>query len=308
MYLDAPVMNSQNQRRRRWSQNRYYCLACSFVAHSLVLLPALWLVAGGAGGSGGEGFGEGGGVVAYVHLADNAAGADVPIDTGEPMQEDTAEVTVQGDEVLVAHSEPVLQKPPVAEDAIPILQKKPEETPSEKEKPVRTAPVAKPVQKSEEPPKAPPAAATRATMDTGQNTSDRKGEQAPGIGDGDTAGTGGSGGAAEGTGPQEGEGRGDALFGFSLADVDSHPAVLRRTTPVYPESARRKRISGEVVLRFLLEASGKVSHLQVIRSEPAGIFDQASLAAVKQWRFSPAMKDGRAVPAWVEVPLQFSLR
>ena len=313
MFLETPAPDPQHQKCQHWLHNRYCCLACSFVVHSLVFLPVLWLVAGGAGGSGGDGVGYGGGVVGFVHLAETVATADQPAaataatNTEEvQIQEDTPEANAQTDSASAVPPEQPATQPPLTADAVPIVQKKPEEKPPVKEKTARSAPVtaAPQAQKEKKQPQMPPAA----SGDKGQNTSDTRGEQAPGSGDGDTAGTGGSGGWAEGTGPPEGEGRGNAPFGFSLAEVDAHPAVLRKTNPVYPESARRKRISGEVVLRFLLEASGSVTHLQVVRSDPRGVFDQASLAAVKQWRFSPAMKDGQAVPAWVEVPLHFSLR
>ena len=97
-------------------------------------------------------------------------------------------------------------------------------------------------------------------------------------------------------------------FGFSLSEVDSHPSVLRRVQPVYPETARSKKITGRVLLRFLLTENGDISHLHVKYAEPRDVFDNVSLAAVRQWRFAPARKDGRAVPVWVELPMQFDLR
>ena len=90
--------------------------------------------------------------------------------------------------------------------------------------------------------------------------------------------------------------------------VDSKPKVLSRSRVAYPESARRNNVTGHVLLRFYLDEKGVISQLHVIKSEPPEIFDEAALAAVKQWRFAPAMKDGRAVPYWVELPMPFILK
>ena len=57
-----------------------------------------------------------------------------------------------------------------------------------------------------------------------------------------------------------------------------------------------------------LTGSGAASRLQVIKAHPPGVFEEAALASVKQWRFAPAMKDGKPVPYWVELPMPFILK
>lgn len=52
-------------------------------------------------------------------------------------------------------------------------------------------------------------------------------------------------------------------------------------------------------------ADGSVTDVEVERAEPAGVFDAAAVAAARQWRFQPAMEEGRAVPGRVRVPVDF---
>jgi TonB family protein len=48
-----------------------------------------------------------------------------------------------------------------------------------------------------------------------------------------------------------------------------------------------------------------VADARVERSQPAGVFDAAALQAAKAWKFTPVVKDGRAVPARIRVPVHF---
>ena len=96
--------------------------------------------------------------------------------------------------------------------------------------------------------------------------------------------------------------------GYALGDVDRRPALLHGDKPEYPPLARRNRIQGSVMVRMLVSAQGVPGEITVIKSDPPGVFDSGVLRAVAAWRYSPAMKDGRAVPVWVTLPLHFSLR
>lgn len=115
--------------------------------------------------------------------------------------------------------------------------------------------------------------------------------------------------AGNANGGGQGAGRlGSSAPGPGLsARVDSKPKVLRRVRVTYPEQARKRKINGQVLLRFLLDEKGAMSQLQVLRSEPSGIFDSAALTAVRKWKFAPAVRDGKPVPYWVELPLSFFL-
>ena len=86
------------------------------------------------------------------------------------------------------------------------------------------------------------------------------------------------------------------------------PVLLSSTIPGYPERARRLGIEGRVVLRFIVDQSGRVERdIQVVTSIP--MLDQAATDAVRQWRFSPGRdRNGNPVPVLVSVPVQFTLQ
>jgi len=83
-------------------------------------------------------------------------------------------------------------------------------------------------------------------------------------------------------------------------------AVSPRTPPPrYPAYALENGIEGRVVLIVDVAADGSVTNAVVERSEPAGVFDAEALAAARQWKFNPAMKDGEPVAGQVRVPIDF---
>jgi protein TonB len=99
---------------------------------------------------------------------------------------------------------------------------------------------------------------------------------------------------------------GDAV---DLKQVARPPGVLKQVVPQYPRQARSRGIEGLVLVRVIIGTDGRVEpeHTRVIRSVPA--LDEAAVAAVSQWRFSPAIgHHGRAVRVIIEVPVQFSLK
>jgi len=86
------------------------------------------------------------------------------------------------------------------------------------------------------------------------------------------------------------------------------PAYQRNRQPEYPSRARRRGLSGTVMLRVLVDVTGRVAELGVERSSGYSSLDQAALKAVQQWLFSPATEDGVPVAMWVSVPITFRLQ
>lgn len=94
---------------------------------------------------------------------------------------------------------------------------------------------------------------------------------------------------------------------FELTEVDTPPRAIRKAPPVYPFGAKRKGVRGEVVIRCLVGIDGMGSKFTIVSSEPAGVFDEAGLEAVKKWRFKPGILGGEPVPTWVRIPFKFEL-
>lgn len=83
------------------------------------------------------------------------------------------------------------------------------------------------------------------------------------------------------------------------------PEVLDAVSPVYPDSALWLGLTARVELRARVDSLGRVTRVQVLQGAGAA-FDSAAVEAVRQWRFRPGLQSGRAVAAWVRVPVQFS--
>jgi len=87
---------------------------------------------------------------------------------------------------------------------------------------------------------------------------------------------------------------------------DTRPIVVKRVYPVYPELARQAELEGVVVLKVGIDEFGHVKRALVIESVNG--LDEAALEAIYKWRFEPARQRDVPVPAWLVVPIRFSLR
>jgi len=93
----------------------------------------------------------------------------------------------------------------------------------------------------------------------------------------------------------------------AASTVDEKPMRLRGPTPRYTEAARANKIQGSVTLRVLVGADGDVKQVRVVRGLPDGLTEQA-IEAARQAKFKPAVKDGKPIPYWVLIQMEFNLR
>jgi protein TonB len=129
----------------------------------------------------------------------------------------------------------------------------------------------------------------------------------PGIGGGAGSGTGTGLGKGDGSGIGEGSGGGMGGGPYRPGSGVLPPRLLREVKAAYTEEARRANLEGEVVLEIVVRRDGSVSDVKLLHGLPAGLNDRA-VAAVRQWRFSPATRLGQAVDVIVEVAVEFKLR
>lgn len=78
--------------------------------------------------------------------------------------------------------------------------------------------------------------------------------------------------------------------------------------PDYPREARRQGIEGVVLLRVAIAADGSCSGVSIEKSSGSAALDAAALAAVKRWKFEPALQEGVAVASELLVPIRFVLK
>ena len=82
------------------------------------------------------------------------------------------------------------------------------------------------------------------------------------------------------------------------------PSIHSAVQPTYPAKLMAKGEVGGVILEAIIGADGKVSALKALRSSHPE-FEQAAIAAVKQWVFNPAKKDGVAVESRWRMAISF---
>ncbi|HSN91954.1 MAG TPA: energy transducer TonB [Anaeromyxobacteraceae bacterium] len=105
-----------------------------------------------------------------------------------------------------------------------------------------------------------------------------------------------------------------ALVGDMPADptaVDRLPRLVGQPRAedlraLYPESARREGIEGDVRLEILVSEDGEVREARVARGAGHG-FDEAARALALRMRFEPALRAGRPVPVWIPWTWKFRL-
>jgi len=124
----------------------------------------------------------------------------------------------------------------------------------------------------------------------------------------------GTGGAVSGVAGGESGGRvggrrggsGDDIF--EIDEVAVAPRIVAMVKPRYPAVARARSLEAVIVVQAVIDRSGGVESggLKVVRTQPP--FDEAALAAIRQWRFAPGRDDtGAAVRTRVEQAIKFTL-
>jgi len=115
-----------------------------------------------------------------------------------------------------------------------------------------------------------------------------------------------------GIGPGNGAGVGpgrDGGFGgsaFKIGGGVSAPVPVYRPEPEYSEEARKAKWQGAVLLSIVVDENGVPQDIKVVRSIGLGL-DQKAIEAVQKWRFKPGVKDGKAVPVFANIEVNFRL-
>jgi len=82
------------------------------------------------------------------------------------------------------------------------------------------------------------------------------------------------------------------LLGGCLTNPNQPPTLLRGDALEFPQAARDEGLTGEVRVRYDVTAQGRVVNAVVVRAQPADVFNEAALDAVRGWRFRPGRIKG----------------
>jgi TonB family protein len=81
--------------------------------------------------------------------------------------------------------------------------------------------------------------------------------------------------------------------------------LIHSTPPVYPALAKSLRVSGDVVVDALIDATGKVTATKVVSGPD--LLQNAAIQTVRQWKYEAARLDGQAVAMHLNVTVKFHL-
>jgi len=129
-----------------------------------------------------------------------------------------------------------------------------------------------------------------------------------GIGSGGGIGSGSGSGVGVGHGPGVGSGSGGGIGGgvFKVGGGISAPQAVSTPDPEYTEEARTAKTQGTCILWLIVDDHGRPRNIRVVRGLGHGL-DAKAIEAVQQWRFEPAIKDGRPVNVQISVEVGFHL-
>jgi len=82
---------------------------------------------------------------------------------------------------------------------------------------------------------------------------------------------------------------------------------LNNPAPVYPQTSRKLKEEGVVLLEILVTADGTLGEMRLKKSSGHSRLDDAAQKAVRNWHFVPAKRGGEAIDYWYELPIEFSL-
>ena len=167
------------------------------------------------------------------------------------------------------------------------------------------------------PPKAPPLAAPKlsppVTIDVDPNLKMAKTDMpnfgmpnsplvGASMGNGKGSGIGSGSGNGMGAGSGGGTGGGVRRPGGGV----SRPEVLFAPEPEFSEEARKAKVAGNVLVYLQVDTNGRPIHVRVIRGIGLGL-DEKAMEAVRNYKFKPAMENGKPVVVEMQVEVNFQI-
>ncbi len=85
------------------------------------------------------------------------------------------------------------------------------------------------------------------------------------------------------------------------------PIAIHTADPKYSEEARKAKFSGQVVVSMIVGTDGEPHNVHILRGVGMGL-DEEAMKAVKQYKFKPAMQNGKPVAVYVNVQVNFQIK
>lgn len=92
----------------------------------------------------------------------------------------------------------------------------------------------------------------------------------------------------------------------TFQEVEKLPEMIEADKPVYPEEAKKNKITGKTFVKVLIDKNGNAKKAVVIKSEHE-LFNQPAIDAAMKSKFTPAMQGGNPIAVWIVLPYRFTL-
>jgi protein TonB len=114
-----------------------------------------------------------------------------------------------------------------------------------------------------------------------------------------------------GVGDTTGPGSGHSADGIGLDGVKhmgtagvSAPVLTYSVQPEFSEDARKSKFSGNVQVYVIVDEQGRPTHVRIARGVGMGL-DEKAVEAVRQYKFKPAMQNGKPVKVDLYIDVNF---
>ncbi len=91
---------------------------------------------------------------------------------------------------------------------------------------------------------------------------------------------------------------------FEVGGEIEPPRRLLAPLPSYPDDAWAQGVSGDVLVRAVIDEKGDVTDVEVLRGLPYGL-TEAAVEAIRRWKFAPATRQGKPVAVYRNLNLRF---
>ena len=122
------------------------------------------------------------------------------------------------------------------------------------------------------------------------------------LGNGSGTGLGSGNGSGIGPGSGGNTGGGPRRIGGGV----SAPVLIYSVEPEFSEEARKAKGAGNVLVNLWVDQQGRPSHVRVLRGVGMGL-DEKAMEAVRQYKFKPAMENGKPVLVELNVEVNFQI-
>ena len=94
---------------------------------------------------------------------------------------------------------------------------------------------------------------------------------------------------------------------YQLDQVDAPTKWIVHISPKYPKQAAEEKVEGWVKMSAVITENGKVTDINVLDSQPKGIFEKEAKRAFSKWFYKPALLNGKTVKVYREETVEFKI-